>query len=137
MIQHVSEEKRQEYGRTAEEVRQTLRLVGIPLVDRKGHSGVHVYIDTFLDAGSEGGSEGVYAEWSSSADLMTKVGDCAARGDFENPVLPFADAVLETMRTMLRDILQGAGWRTSLDDVGVHEEGVRVFGRSGPLPWGG
>ncbi|PAZ17132.1 hypothetical protein CLM62_03845 [Streptomyces sp. SA15] len=134
MIEHVSQETKLQYERTAEEVRKTLRLVGIPLVDRTGNSGAHVYIDTFLDAGSAGGSEGVYVEWLSSAELMAKVDDCAARGDYENPVLPFADVVLDAMRMMLRDVLEGAGWRTSLDDVGVHEEGLRVFGRSGPVP---
>ncbi|WP_189191623.1 hypothetical protein [Streptomyces albiflavescens] len=134
MIEHVSQETKLQYERIVGEVRETLRLAGIPLTDRKGNSGAHVYIDTFLNAGSEGGSEGVYVEWLSSAELMAKVDDCAERSDFENPVLPFADAVLDAVRTMLRDVLEGAGWRASLDDVGVHEEGVRVFGRSGPAP---
>ena len=133
MIEHVSQETKLQYERTAGEVRRTLLLAGIPLTDRKGRSGAHVYIDTFLDAGSEGGSEGVYVEWLASAELMGKVADCAARADFEDPLLPFADAVLEAMRTMLRDVLEAAGWRASLDDVGVHEEGVRVFARTGPV----
>ena len=79
MIEHVSQETKLQYERTAGEVRRTLLLAGIPLTDRKGRSGAHVYIDTFLDAGSEGGSEGVYVEWLASAELMGKVADCAAR----------------------------------------------------------